>query len=196
MRIISDVDGVWLDFVDRFLDVARGKHGVKATEADVTQWDICKALHLDAEVERSIYDVMLSPGYARSIEPYPEARAILGRHMQRHEWYFATSPMRVFDGRSLTWTSDREWSLHHHFAIPAKRVIHASCKEVVRGDLLIEDSPDNVEKWVADSDEAGIAWAWLVDRPWNRSWVPPVNIARWIRRGSLQELDKYLATRN
>jgi 5'(3')-deoxyribonucleotidase len=196
MKIISDVDGCYCDFVTGFLKLASRMFGVVATQEDVTQWDICKALKLDDEQEALIYDKMLVPGYARDLPPYAEALTTLPTMMDRHDWYFATSPMRAYTSdrhRIVSWTSDREAWLYDHFGILAKCVIHASCKEVVRGDLLIEDSQKNIESWLrADDYQKSIAW--LVDRPWNRSWKVPVELRSRVKRGTLTELKRLLSS--
>jgi len=196
MRIISDVDGVLANFIEAFLGLANEMFCVIATEADVTQWDVCKALKLDDAQEAAIYGRMLKPGYGRTIPPYAEALAVMPVALRRHEWYFATSPMRdkTLDRRhTVTWTSDREAWLHEHFGVPAKRVIHVSCKEVVRGDLLIEDSTVNIEKWLR-ADPFGTSVAWLVDRPWNREWESPPSLGGRVYSGNLTALAKYLVS--
>jgi 5'(3')-deoxyribonucleotidase len=75
------------------------------------------------------------------------------------------------------------------------QVIFTKHKFLVRGDVLIEDAPKNIEAWLAENPHG---WAYIVDHPYNRSYsaarvtrVASVEEAYWQHAG--QPLDQSFA---
>lgn len=136
MRVLCDVDGVVADFVG---GVNRAARGLGSTRSDWTEWDIWANFepHLKPMIEAAI----CSPGFAWYLDPFDGAIQAARVIASRHELVFVTSP---YD-RSPTWVYDRNRWLRKYFAdLPAIFTHH---KELVAGDVLIEDNADNAEKW-------------------------------------------------
>jgi 5'(3')-deoxyribonucleotidase len=194
--VLFDCDGVVSDFTSAWLRLARDMFGISATEEDVTQYCIEDALGVSLDQAAAIYERLLEPGFAfERIEKYPDANALHDLLADsRFDCYFVTSPMRSYEvGRRCTWTHDREHWLHNEFGVQGKRVIHASTKHIVFGDVLVEDSVANLERWMRFwYDENDGAVGWLIDRPWNRDWQIPERWRECVMRGTLPEFAAWL----
>lgn len=168
--ILLDVDGVVADFISAFADVTFEVTERRFTAADVTEWDISKCFGLNPTTERMVYDRIKAPGFAYDrIQPYPGA--IEGVRLLRElaDVFFVTSPMRNdphgHGANPLTWMHDREHWLHRHFDVDQHHVVHTSAKQLVRGDVFVDDKPEHVERWRAAHPD-GRAFIW--DRPYSQ----------------------------
>jgi hypothetical protein len=192
--VLFDCDGVVSDFTSAWLRLARDMFGISATEEDVTQYCIEDALGVSLDQAAAIYEHVLVPGFAYDqIDKYPDANALHDLLANPGlDCYFVTSPMRSYETRRRsTWTHDREHWLYNEFGVPGKRVIHASQKHIVYGNVLVEDSPDNLQRWLNQwlGDDV---FGWLIDRPWNRTWQPTGEALRRVMRGTFPECARWL----
>lgn len=62
-----------------------------------------------------------------------------------------------------------DWLAHYFPNLDPDRVIFTRHKELVRGDVLIEDNPGNIERWLAANPEGRVG---LVTAPYNEGFVP------------------------
>ncbi len=168
MRILLDCDGVLADFVGYVLDTILEQTGREYTHADVTEWDFGNLLET-AEERRALWMALKAPGVAQELRPIPgAAAAVEALRLAGHDIHVVTSPMPDCP----TWTYERELWLRDYMGIERKRVIHASNKNLVAGDVLVDDNWDNVRGWVTAQPDVGDAprrpYGVLVDAPYNR----------------------------
>jgi len=100
---------------------------------------------------------MGTPGFCAGIPWYPGAQAFLNSLKMLGDVIAVTAPYK--DGR--TWQYERARWLAPYI----KRQIHTAHKELIGGDVLIEDSLEIAERW-QKAHPSGIAI--LTDRPWNQ----------------------------
>jgi 5'(3')-deoxyribonucleotidase len=189
--ILLDVDGVCADFTGMVRRLVKGMGGQMPWP--VTQWDFIKAL---AREERKHVEDALegAEGSWMDMEPIPGARGVVEAFRRAgHRVVFVTSP----------WASCREWAhvrtewLHRFMGAKASDVIPARAKELVRGDVFIDDKPQNVAAW----REAGLAHGYpgclggyLWDAPYNRTGAAAKSLPRitggWTQENIQFVLDK------
>lgn len=163
-RVLVDVDGILADFVSVYLGTATLVTGRKYTRDQVTTWKIEQALGLtEAETD----EVTRGITRAGSVAAFPEIPGAIEAVRELQEWadvYFVTSP---WPG-APHWVSEREAWLRARFPNMGRNVIHTAVKEVVSGDVLVDDNLDHVLKWAERHPQGtGILW----ETPYNRDAV-------------------------
>ena len=139
MIILVDMD----DTIERLLEAwVRGvnrKYGTDASYDDVTSWDVSAAF--PGLTWEQGYAVPMEPGFWRTVEPIPGAAESLRRLMQAgHEVFIVTAtpcdavPEKMND---LLFRCFPFLSWDH--------VIVTSHKQMIRGDVLIDDGVHNLE---------------------------------------------------
>ena len=64
-----------------------------------------------------------------------------------------------------TWDHERRQWLKRHFESPPKDVIFCDDKGLVKGDVFIDDKPENIRRWQSQNPEGK---AYLFDAPNNK----------------------------
>ena len=170
--ILLDVDGVVADFASAFLDVYYQLTNIRRWADEVTDWDICRALGISKDLEREIYKAIEGPGFAyQAITPYREAPIGIQSLRKVAEPYWVTSPIH-----SQTWMYDRTEWLRRYFQVEPGRVIHCSAKELLRGDMLVDDKLENIDRWRgANPHGLGLLWS----APYNQGRSDLVRVHTW-----------------
>lgn len=157
MRILCDVDGVLANHTAQWLKCFEAITGRRYVEADVTTWNFRDCIPMTADEERET-DALLA--LSLNFAEYQGAEEAVNRLLEEHDVVFVTSPSYHIPG----WTEARQSWLAARFG-PGARVVHTSHKEVVSGDLLIDDKPENLIRWLREHPRGcGILWA----RPYNQ----------------------------
>ena len=108
----------------------------------------------------AIIAALTRPNFALDMFEYEGARqGIYDLVEAGHNVVFVTAPYPEND----TWAHDREIWLEERF--PGFPVVHTKHKYLIDGDVFIDDSPANVQRW-QDCHQDGYAVLWA--RPWNR----------------------------
>ena len=160
--VLVDVDGVLADFqTAAFKEIDR--IGIKLTidEYNLSQrmWDFCAHPKLEAH-RAEIQQSWKRAGFCAEIKPYAGARDGIKMLREVADVYACTAHMRG----NPTWVHERDEWLIEHFAFDHKHLIHTHAKYRVHGDMLIDDKPSNVEKWMARHPHA---FAILWSQPYN-----------------------------
>ena len=174
-RLLTDVDGVIVNFQIRFVEIASQILGRQFDDAAaMTEWDVEKALGLTPEEKDAVYEVVNSPGFAMNLPEMPGAVAGLKEVMKYADVYFLTSPNK----KSPTWVFEREaWLVERFGEELGRKVIHTHHKYTVYGDIFIDDKPAHAEMWQAEIGKVNpqaqaYLWAW----PFNEgSTIPRVH---------------------
>jgi 5'-nucleotidase len=183
-RLLIDCDGILADF-DRHTEESVRKHGIELPKK--RSWDIFEVL--TPALKREVLNYWRMPGWARSMPVLPGAQRAIEQLQQIGEVYVVTSPMP----RSTTWCHDREWWLDEHFGIDRKRIVFTPAKELIRGDMLLDDKPEHVIEWRKEFPD-GLALFW--EHEWARAvpthgmavrinaWDSVVTHALWMAEGA------------
>lgn len=175
VEFLADVDGVFANFIQRALDVVERLSGTRYRVEDMKTWDMFDMI--PRTYEDACYVCFKEPGFCSSIEPYPGAKQVVKALDAATHLYFVTSPLN-----GPNWVHERTEWLKEHFGTPSKRVINASAKWQVAGDILLDDRPANLYPWL-DRHPRGIALLW--DQPYNQTATPH---PRMIRASSWEQV--------
>ncbi len=159
-RVLLDVDGVLGDLPSCAIRWINGHSPLSNVTLDmVHEHDILKCLGLDALQER--FDRWcIDTELCRDMPVYPGAKDFVRELRSFAEIVVVTSPYAAVPN----WCHHRINWLAEHFGIPKRDVIFAKRKELVAGDVLIDDKLSNVEAYCAAQPGLGIVF----DRPWNQ----------------------------
>ena len=166
--VLLDCDGVLADFVGHLIDRLHAQgHEVPR---DVTDYDFLRGFgEATGKASRAL---LKDAGHWRSIPPYEGAAGFVDEiRACGHEVVIVTSPWLSCEA----WAhARREW-LAEHFDVEARDLIVTSRKELVRGDVFIDDHATTVTAW-AEKNPRGHALlmnrSYTVADPWPRrfSW--------------------------
>lgn len=155
-----DVDGVLANFHAGARRMIRERIGIDIPEDEFTTWDVCDPLP-EQWMKDEVHVGLAQPGFAASLQPYPEAADAVERLRRVGEVLFVTTPHH----RSDTWMKEREnWCCKHLGAQPDE-MVHVARKYAAYGHIIVDDKPKNIEKWQAHHrGRTAILW----DQPYNR----------------------------
>jgi 5'(3')-deoxyribonucleotidase len=172
MIILLDVDGPLAQFHSAYLDAVFKITDRRHTEDDLTVWDIGEALKLTDGELKLVNETLHAPGFAARLSLVEGCKEGVEELQRIGDVYFCTALM----GRSPTWAFDRINWIERHFGINYERIVFATAKQLVHGDMLVDDKLDNIHNWQLTNPE-GTACLW--DAAHNR---PPLPISSGVRR--------------
>ncbi len=170
LTILTDMDDTIEDLLEAWLSYLNDKHGLNVCKDDVREWDMTAAfpsLQPD-DVFTPLYDNSLW----ESVRPMPYASEILERLKEDgHDIYVVTSAHYKSVEAKL------ERVLFRYFPFfDWTHVIIASNKQLIKGDVLIDDAPHNL----IDGDYYKV----LMDAPHNRDFdehsIGAVRVFSWL----------------
>ena len=161
MRILVDMDDTIERLLAELVRRTNRKYNQQVAVEDVTDWDMAPAF--EGVTKRQILDRMYEPDFWKSVEPVPGAAEALKHFMDEgHEVYIVTATemehvtdkMRDLLFRCFPFLS---WD----------QVIITGSKQLIRGDVLIDDGIHNLE--------GGEYKKILFTRPYNRDYDAEAN---------------------
>lgn len=159
MRILLDVDGVIADYTGAVLKLVQQHTGLIILRSQVVEWNIFELI--PPKHHRHIQSALDEPGFCARIDPFPEAVAAVGVLQTFGEVIPVTTPSHT----NPTWAYERSAWLAGKFGFAPGKIVQTGYKEVVDGDVMIDDKPENVRKWLDAHDQCeGILW----DAPYNQ----------------------------
>lgn len=172
LTILFDADDVVEDLCGRWVSFVNQCYGTHVSPEDITDWNI--GSFFPTLTRDQVYGVLTSPEMWRGIEPIPGAAETLGRFRDEgHQLYMVTAtdyrtPPDKFE-RIFEFIPWLDW----------KHVIVTSNKQLVKGDVLIDDGPHNLV--------GGDYMKLLFDRPHNRNF--DAKASGVIRMKTWEEID-------
>ncbi len=107
-----------------------------------------------------------SEGFVLALQSYPDAVQGVKNLAEFADVYFVTSPWHS----SRHWVFERtEWLCRYFGQTQGRKVIHTSHKHMVRGDMMIEDRADVLDKWFLENGDEKLPHAVLMNRSYNRN---------------------------
>lgn len=162
MRVLIDVDGVMLNTQEALLNRLNNRYGTRYTLENVTHYHWFESVYKEINPWAELEDCTFWHDEVSLIDGAKNAFNWLNRE---HEVYFVTAS-NVFNPafaekmiclkRNLDVSTD--W-LNNHIVITQH-------KELVQGDVLIDDCAENIHKWSMASDTH--KFCYLFGQPWNK----------------------------
>ena len=163
-RVGIDVDGVLADLLTPLMSIVSELLQKDVGVGHVETWDLDDlfAKHDASHLVPELWKRAGSPGFCRTLSPYPGAvEGVAALRQAGADLFIVTSPLHD----AATWTHDREVWLHTHFGIDRRHVVHCHAKRVFSGAMLVDDKPSNILTW---GEEHGFDGAVLWDQSWNQ----------------------------
>ena len=159
LTVLVDMDEVIVNLVDSWLDMYHQLGGERKTREDI------KSYSMDGQFrDMALFWKAIDRAPAMRIaKPLPGAIEGLRRLYETHDTFIVTY------ARTESWGKAHEaklaWLWQHAPWFDRDKVIFARHKHLVRGDVLVEDNPQTIARWL---DQERRVWAYLIDQPWNR----------------------------
>ena len=160
-RALFDVDGVFAKFHDRARALIKEMFNLDLPLEAYVQWDVTSVLP-EQRMKDELNAAIAEPGFASSIEPYPEAQKAVVEVRRLVSVRFVTTP----HPKSRTWMRERSEWLAEKVGAEHREVIHAFDKVEIAGGLFLDDKPSHVRNW-GQHHPYGVSLLW--DQPYNRS---------------------------
>lgn len=146
--IIIDMDNVLVNLNERWFGDFNREHGDThgfLHPKDMKGWyDVEKT-----PIGKDIYKYLHQPNFFAELAPYPGAVEAVNKFIDvGHEIVIATACL------DAQFAKDKEkWCQQHLPRVPRRNIAFLSCKERLKGDVFIDDSPHNIEAYSK-------AWNW------------------------------------
>ncbi|RAS71882.1 5' nucleotidase, NT5C type [Priestia endophytica] len=138
-------------------------------------WDSAK--YVKKECGNKIYDYLDEEGLFLNLKPLPNAIEVLQRLHKHYNIFIVTT------SHTYAYTEKELWVRNHIPFIGAKKIIFTHQKNQVKGDLLFDDAPHNLEAF-KDAGRQVVA----MDYPYNRNINVP-RVKSWL------EFEDFLQTK-
>ncbi|MBO7361077.1 MAG: hypothetical protein J6V48_08105 [Clostridia bacterium] len=176
MRILVDMDDTIERLLDAWLKVANERYGTDVAYDDVRSWNVTEAF--PGLTPEQIYGLPKEPGFWKNVKPMPGAPEALKRFIDAgHEVYVVTATQFCVVPEKMT-----EVLFRYFPFLTQKQVIITYNKQMIKGDVLIDDGPHNLE----GGDYIKI----LMTAPHNRSYDAEAH--GMIRVGSWPEIESVI----
>lgn len=159
MRILVDMDGVIVDCLSHWIKLINRYHFTDVKIEDITHWDLEK--FCAPATREQVYSFLTHPGFFRHLDPIPSAiESIKYLIDKNHDVVIVTACKHGFKDK-LDWIKD------HMPWFDLKNIIFAERKELVYGDVLIDDGVHNLEAWEKETNRYPICFA----TPYNKNFA-------------------------
>lgn len=154
LTILFDADDTVENLVECWTSMLNERHGTSVTPEDITSWEIYKAF--PTLTKDQVYSVLREDALWHRLQPIPGSVEVLSKlYHEGHQLYMVTAS----DYRTCKPKAERLLEIFPF--LDWKHIIFTSNKQMVKGDILIDDGPHNL----IDGDYFKI----LFDAPHNRS---------------------------
>lgn len=137
LRILFDADDVAETLLEGWVSTLNERYGTSVSVDDVTDWDI--SLAFPTLTKQQVYGVLQEDAVWANLAPMPGAQKYLQQlYDEGHELYMVTAT----DYRTCCVKIERILELFPF--LDANHIIIAHNKQMVKGDVLIDDGPHNL----------------------------------------------------
>lgn len=162
MRILVDQDGVLAQWHERMLELYNKEYGISFTPDQISRWKFSENFpgsrdHIPIDYRK----------FYRELEPVPGA--IEGMRELVRAGHDVTIATAVSHEAPESYVGKVEWVKNHLPFLHPKHVIAVTRKELLEGDILLDDGPHNIVAWDEarrQAEDYG-ACAVVFDRFWN-----------------------------
>ena len=158
--VLMDVDGVVADLLGY---TKKQLPHLFDSKTEIKSWYLED--NLSKEAFQECLELWKSKNFCLTMPATPSAQeAVLAIHNKGYAIRWVTAPLPD----AYHWMPERvQWLKNHfHGLAPHEHIIFATDKARIKGTVLIDDKPSNVELWAKDNPQ-GLAI--LFDAPWNRT---------------------------
>lgn len=166
-KLLIDLDGVCADFYGKLLEVYNTDFKDNLTRKDIKTWSLPPVFRKASR--KQIRSYMSVAGFWSGLEPIKGAVDTLYRLQSvGHDIIIVSAAP---EDSTIAGQEKFDWVHEHLPFIPHKNVILASRKELISGDILLDDGPHNLTAF------PGISVA--MDAPYNQQCVCDRRVSNW-----------------
>lgn len=166
MDILCDLDDVMWDLCGHWTDRIANDCGVSVSPNDITEWDMCR--FYPTLTREQVYAPLFAPDFFKDMNPIEDARETVGRMLwEGDSFYVVTATHYKTVGAKI------EEMLRLFPMLSKNDVFITPMKERIFGDILIDDSVENVMKFARTGRPAI-----LFTRPHNKNKEVPHGACR------------------
>ena len=138
MTILVDMDDTIEQLLAAWVKRCNEKYGYQVTCDDIRDWNVTKAF--PGLTREQVYGITYEPGFWGSVEPIPGAADALQRLIAKgHDVYIVTATEYEHLYEKM-----HDLLFRYFPFLTWKQVIVTSQKQMIRGDILIDDGPHNL----------------------------------------------------
>ena len=139
MRILIDMDDTIEQLLRAWVNGVNERYGHNVQYEEMLQWDV--TVPFEGLTKEQVYSIPDEPGFWKNVEPIEGAAEVIRRFMDEgHEVYIVTATPYIsvaekMDDLLFKWFPFITWD----------QVIITSKKQLIKGDVLIDDGIHNLE---------------------------------------------------
>ncbi len=173
--VLCDMDDVLCDLNTPWIKMLNDKHGTNIRREDISVWDIGEAIHSKFP-SISIPDVFVpinTPGMFRNLPVVAGAKAGLKSIKDRGWRVVIVTSLPIVEHQPGQIVQEKmEWIEEHLSGLINPRdIILTYAKNLIAGDVLIDDGPHNLESFHSNTI--------VFDQPWNRMVYGSIRAFDW-----------------
>lgn len=139
MTILVDMDETIELLLPAWIECVNEKYGTNVTPEEVTQWEVAAAF--PTLTREQVNAIPSLPGFWSTVKPIPGAAESLKRLIDAgHDVYIVTATQFESVPEKIS-----GWLFDHFPFLTEKQVIITCRKQLIRGDVLIDDGVHNLE---------------------------------------------------
>lgn len=139
LTILVDLDDTIESLCEAWVNCLNNRFGMSVALSDITEWDMTKAF--PALTKEAVYAPLCEDEFWDTVYPIAGAAEVLQKLIQDgHRIYLVTAT----DYKTIRAKMERVVLRHFPF-LSWGNVIVTNCKQLIKGDVLIDDAPHNLE---------------------------------------------------
>jgi 5'-nucleotidase len=144
MRILIDMDNVLVDFLGGLSNELFFESGLRLNAQKITEfYKMEDGIEGDREGDIDLKDIFFQVNFFAGLRPMPGAiEAAHTLMMEGHEVLIVTSPCTNHSASEKLW-----WLANWMPFIPRKNIFICHYKGYIKGDVLIDDAPHNIQEY-------------------------------------------------
>ena len=135
--ILSDVDGVLEDLVSPWVQALNIKYDRNVSPSDIIEWDITK--FFPGLSKTQVFSPLHKEQFWKDLQPYEDAQQYIQKLIEDGDRVVLLTSAHP-DTVPYKW----QWINRHFPCIAFRDIIIASDKQMISGDVLIDDAPHNL----------------------------------------------------
>ena len=138
MTILIDMDDTIEQLLMAWVRNCNAKYGYNVAYEDIREWNVAKAY--PGLTREQVYGITYEPGFWASVDPVPDAAETLQRLIDKgHEIFIVTATEYEHIYEKM-----HDLLFRYFPFLTWDQVIITSRKQMIRGDVLIDDGPHNL----------------------------------------------------
>lgn len=179
IRLLIDMDECICNFLERLCLEYNYLYNKNLRPEEITSWDLASYIGVHGK------EIFKKPGFFINLKPFDNAINILFRlHYEKHDILIVTNPPN-----GVTAAEKYAWCKEYLSFIPQENIIMCARKDLIDGDLILDDCPKYLEEF------KGISVC--MDKLYNQNarcdyrvsnWIEFYNLVKSLEQGLTKEI--------